>query len=124
VKVNQNDPPRVFEAGGGTPVEMYDCGRIELEPDELVTLATESGAEYDVARKSWGFYATPSLNARLLSFGLRAALARDEDGKAYVLLVEDGQEDDFSRYLTQQGMHVACWFDEETLSRLDEVSRP
>ena len=50
--------PRRFAVGNADKIEIRDCGNLALEPDEQVTLVTESGAEYDVARKDWGFYAT------------------------------------------------------------------
>ena len=102
-------PPRCFQVGRGAPVEMRDCGRVELQPDEQVTLVTESGAEYDIARKSWGFYATPSLNGRLASFGWRAALAKSSGAKYYLFLVEQGKESDFQAYLGSEGHVVICW---------------
>ena len=71
MRFRPQDPPREFEVGYGETIVMRDCGRVELDADEQVTFTTESGAEYDVARKSWGFYATPSLNGRLTGFGLR-----------------------------------------------------
>ena len=104
-------PPRVFKVGNGDSIEMRDCARIRLEPDEQVTFVTETGAEYDVARKSWGFYATPSLNGRLPSFGLRGALVRGPDGKIYVFLVERAKEADFEHYLDDEGHIVVCWLD-------------
>ncbi|HLN09267.1 MAG TPA: hypothetical protein VK281_09945, partial [Xanthobacteraceae bacterium] len=64
-------PPRVFTVGNSGPIEMRDCGMVALDADEQLTFVTERGAEYDVARKDWGFYATPSLNGRLMQFGLR-----------------------------------------------------
>ena len=73
MKFTENIPPRTFEVGGARRFLMADCGTLELDADEQITLVTESGAEYDVARKDWGFYATPSLNGRLESFGLRGA---------------------------------------------------
>src|SRR5881628_2648488 len=76
MKVSERNPPREFQTGRGEPIVIRDCARIRLEPDEQVTFVTPAGAEYDVARKAWGFYATPSLNGRLLNFGLRAALIR------------------------------------------------
>ena len=73
MRVELRDPARPFRAGS---LELRDCAAIDLDPLEQVTLVTPSGGEYDVARMPWGFYATPSLNSRLRSFGLRAALAR------------------------------------------------
>ncbi len=68
------EPPRAFNVGIRGEVVMRDCGRISLDPDEQVTFLTESGGEYDVARKDWGFYATPSINARLRDFGFGTVL--------------------------------------------------
>jgi hypothetical protein len=124
VKVNQNDPPRVFDTGVDGLVKMSDCGRIDLEPDEQVTMTTEAGSEYDVARKSWGFYVTPSLNDRLLRSGLRGALASNVDKRFFVLLVEDGREADLDDYLEREQMRIVCWLDDDTLERIDGASAP
>lgn len=115
------DPPRTFEVGRGQRIQIKDCARISLEPDEQVTFVTESGAEYDVARKSWGFYATPSLNARLAQFGLRGVLVKSSGNKFYIFLVERGKEVEFQQYLDVEQHSVICWFDNdrdlETLER-------
>src|SRR5438105_15753607 len=77
VKQAINDPPRAFQVGRTEKIWIRDCAHISLEPDEQVTFLTGEGAEYDVARKDWGFYATPSLNSRLARFGLRGVLVRN-----------------------------------------------
>ena len=75
MRLDRKDPPRTFVVGDN--IKISDCGMIALRPDEQVTFVTEAGAEYDVVRKDWGFYATPSLNGRLLQFGLRAVLIQE-----------------------------------------------
>src|SRR5262249_2679378 len=118
VRLELRDPPREFGAG---TVQLRDCAAIELEPFEQVTFVTAGGGEYDVARTPWGFYATPSLNGRLPSFGLRGALARNAHERYYVLLVERGFEDAFDRYCEAEGITVVAWLDEEqTLNALAE----
>jgi hypothetical protein len=104
-------PPRLFQVGLGNPINMQDCGRLELEPDEQITLVTESGAEYDVARKAWGFYATPSVNGRLLRFRLRTVLMRNRLQQFFVLLVEQGKEGLFQQYADTEGLSVVAWLD-------------
>ena len=85
------DPPRTFEvSGAGVRLHLSDCGRVALSADEQVTFTTEAGGEFDVTRKSWGFYATPSTNSRLSRFGLRACLAKSWENKFFVYLVENG----------------------------------
>jgi 2-polyprenyl-3-methyl-5-hydroxy-6-metoxy-1,4-benzoquinol methylase len=117
------DPPRVFETGRGEPIRMKDCGRVTLESNEQVTFVTESGAEYDVARKSWGFYATPSLNGRLLNFGLRAALVRSHVGKYYLFLVERGRETELQSYLDLEQNRVVRWLDNDDDLRAVEANK-
>jgi hypothetical protein len=118
MKISPTNPPRTFEVGyHGT--RLADCARIGLEPDEQVTFITPSGGEYDVVRKVWGFYATPSLNRRLPQFGLRPALARSTDGKHFVLLMERGQQAAFEKYLDDERMILVCWLDQQ--AALDSI---
>ena len=110
MKWKQIDPPRTFEAGRNKLV-MKDTGEIYLEPDEQVTFKTDSGTEYDVARKSWGYYATPSLNGRLPGFNLRPVLVAGDNGKQFLHLVEVGHENEHAEYLEQNHMRVMAWLD-------------
>lgn len=120
MKFYPTEPPRVFETGRSHIIQLKDCARIELEPDEQVTFVTKSGAEYDVARKNWGFYATPSLNGRLQRFGLRALLVESPGEKFYVFLVERGCEERMQQYLESEGHRIISWMDTgDALKRLD-----
>ena len=117
------DPPRTYDVGFGETVTIADCGRIALAPDEQVTFVTDSGAEYDITRKDWGFYATPSLNSRLVGFGLRAVLVRNRLDRYFVLLVEQGQEAAFERYLTIEGLVIVTWLDSDPALQTLSVQR-
>ncbi|MCR9221866.1 MAG: hypothetical protein NXI21_16700 [Alphaproteobacteria bacterium] len=105
------DPPRRFRVGRDGAIELSECARIALQPDEQVTFTTPAGGEYDVARKDWGFYATPSLNGRLPAHGLRPALCANAAGQLYLLLVETGCEEAFHAYLDGEAMRVLLWLD-------------
>jgi hypothetical protein len=111
VKFTQLDPPRVFQTGRDRPIVISDCARITLDPDEQVTFVTESGAEYDVTRKDWGFYAAPSLNGRLVDCGFRAALVRSHVGKYYLFLVQQGSEAALHDYLLRERNGLVRWLD-------------
>lgn len=125
MKLTVKDPPREFSIGRGVPLIIKDCARIELEPDEQVTFATPDGKEYDVARKSWGFYATPSLNARLLTHNLRAVLVRSPAAKYFVMLVERGKEAELESYLAAEQNQIARWLDNDAdLRALDAYVAP
>lgn len=115
-------PPRTFRAG--KDIQIRDCGRMRLDPDEQITFVTEDGAEYDVARKAWGFYATPSLNGRLVDHKLHAALVRNEAGRYYVFLLEDGKRPEFERYLHDERQTLVAWLDDpRTLGAIEAAMR-
>ncbi|HID28861.1 MAG TPA: hypothetical protein EYP19_02520, partial [Desulfobacterales bacterium] len=88
MKFQAQEPPRVFRVGIKQDIEMHDCGRMYLHPDEQITFVTPSGKEHDFAAKSWGFYATPSINSRLKDQGFKTALVRNRSGRLYVMVVE------------------------------------
>jgi SAM-dependent methyltransferase len=111
VKLKLIEPPRVFATGRGAPIAIKDCARIELAANEQVTFTTENGSEYDVARKSWGFYATPSINGRLLDFNLRTVLVKSFVGKYYIFLVERGREGELQSYLESERNAIVRWLD-------------
>ncbi len=111
MKVSPTSPPRRFKTGRKADVEISDCGTIALTPDEQVTFITPDGGEFDVARKDWGFYATPSLEARLPNHGLRPLLARNTAGRSFILLVETGRETQLEAYLAREEMRILRWLD-------------
>ncbi|MFT3694660.1 MAG: class I SAM-dependent methyltransferase [Kofleriaceae bacterium] len=113
MKLRVNDPPRTFATGRGEPITISDCAHIELAPNDQVTFTTPDGGEYDVTRKSWGFYATPSLNGRLLNYNLRAVIARGPAAKYYVFLVERGHESEFEQYLAAEQNVIVRWIDND-----------
>jgi len=124
---DRKDPPREFIVGNCNSITIRDCGTILLAANEQVTFVTENGAEYDVARKDWGFYATPSLDGRLAGFGLRGVLIQNRDPKRYfVLLVERGREDVFEAYLAAENLRIVHWLDsQEACASIDrEVGVP
>lgn len=115
-------PPREFIAGFPEHrVTLKDCAHITLAPDEQVTFFTESGSEYDVTRKDWGFYMAPSLNRRLPRYNLRAVCAKNRDGQFFILAVEKGKEVLFEEYLKVEKMKIITWLDnQESLDNLEK----
>ncbi len=124
MRINKNEPPREFEVGFGPKVVMKDCAHVELAANEQITLKTDSGAEYDVARKNWGFYATPSINGRLERFGLRAMLVKNRLEHFYVMLVERGHDTEFHQYLSDEGLKLCGCLDESTLLEVERSLTP
>ncbi len=114
------EPPRTFEVGLSETIELKDCARIELAADEQVTFVSASGSEYDLVRKSWGYYATPSLNNRLVRCGLRGVLVKNRLGHYFVLLVERGRTGAFEQYLEAEQLAIVSWLDaDHELQRIE-----
>lgn len=124
MKITEIRPPREFKVGRAARITLKDCARVALEHDEQVTFVTQDGNEYDVARKSWGYYATPSTNGRLRDFGFRTALVRSAIGRYNVMLVERPRQAEFERYLQDEALAVVCWLDDETVLARLVLSHP
>jgi hypothetical protein len=120
MKFEPKVPPREFEVGYDVKGIIRDCGSVRLAPDEQVTFLTEDGGEYDLTRKEWGFYATPSLNGRLAGFNLRAVLVKNRLNRFFVMLVERGKEEAFDHYVRQEPLKIVTWLDSlEALQALE-----
>ena len=121
MKFIEKAPPRTFEVGYDKKGIISDCGSLYLKADEQVTLFTEEGGEYDVTRKEWGFYATPSLNGRLSSFKLKAVLTKNRYDRYFIMLVEEGKEAAFQKYVDEEPLVIVSWLDNlEHLQELDK----
>ena len=114
MNIETKKPPRVFAVGLKGEIMISHTADIALQPDEQVTFTAPSGSEFDVVRKSWGYYGTPSLNRRLRDHGLRAVLVQGRaHGGMYLLLVEKGCEDEFRRYMDTDNLRVISWLDDD-----------
>ena len=112
MKIVKKEPPRKFLVGEDCKVEIADCGQIYLESDEQVSFVTVSGKEHDFAAKSWGFYATPSMNSRLVNEGFKTALVKNQSGRYYIMIVDADRLPDFEAYLSTAKNKVVEWLDE------------
>ena len=112
MKIIPNNPPRMFKPSPSSGTTISDCGTIMLTEDEMVTFGHGLGMEYDVTHKDWGFYATPSINGRLASFGWKTALVKGHDDKLYVFVVDPNKSVEFNEYLDREGHSVVEWLDE------------
>ncbi|WP_019198169.1 hypothetical protein [Afipia birgiae] len=122
MKFEPKSPPREFEVGYDVKGVIRDCGTMRLAPDEQITFVTDDGGEYDLTRKEWGFYATPSLNGRLAGFNLRAVLVKNRIDRFFVLLVERGMEEAFNRYVRAEPLKIIAWLDTlESLQALESA---
>jgi hypothetical protein len=100
---------RVFEVNG---VSIKDYGKITLEENDMVSFVTENGKEYDFVAKEWGFYASPSINDRLVREGFKVALVTNTENKIFMMVVDENKIHSFEDYLINDNQKVICWLDE------------
>ena len=91
---------RLFTAGI-TKLKIIDKGSIYLKDDNQVTFRYIK-SEYDVCRKNWGYYATPSINGRLQNFGFKTFLTQNKFKKIYINLVHSNKIKTFKKYLKKE----------------------
>ena len=109
MKFKSNNPPRTFKVGKNNNISISDMGEIFLKPDEQVTFVTDSGDRHDFCRKSWGFYATPSINSRLKNENFVTALVVNEHNHIFIMVVEKLKIKEFRSYLKDENQTVAAW---------------
>ncbi|MCF7993664.1 MAG: hypothetical protein K9L88_02355 [Chromatiaceae bacterium] len=113
MKLELKDTPRTFRVGAVNQIEISDLGDIHLAPNEQLTFVSEAGPRYDIARKDWGYYATPSINGRLANEGFKTALVKNKQGLIYILLVEQANRTLFDNYCWQENQTLLAWLDED-----------
>jgi hypothetical protein len=90
-----------------------DLEELVLGQDEQITMVSENGSEVDVARKEWGFYATPSIGSRLPRYGYNACLIRNADDALFMAVVLKQYESEFDAFLLHTGQKFVAWCDDK-----------
>ena len=110
MKTEFKSKPRIFDVNG---TDLKDFGKIILAENEMVSLLSNGGKEIDITAKSWGYYLGPSLNARLVKEGYKAALVLNQYKKIFLIIVEKTKIMRFRNYLKDnQDNRILCWIDE------------
>ncbi len=98
MKINLKKKPRIFQVKvGKKKISLKDTCKIKLKNNEQVTFK-HLKSEYDVAKKDWGYYATPSINGRLKKFNFRTFLIKNSQNKNYIFLVHKNKMKIFKKY--------------------------
>ena len=61
--------PRIFLVSKKNNIRLKDVGKIILGNDENLTITSINNKNYEICKKDWGYYATPSINVRLKKIG-------------------------------------------------------
>ncbi len=120
MKIVKNN--RKFVVGKNKNIILKDVGSIFLKDNENITLKNSKKMEYDICKKNWGYYGTPSLNKRLYRFGFIGALAKNKALKTYAVMIVDKRKKQlFLRYLKKEDMILICWLNENNLKKINKI---
>ena len=114
MKFEKKSPPRVYSPLEG--IVISDCGDLQLESDEQVSLIDGLGSpDFDILKKPWGYYLGNSINRTMLRNGLRVALVESLAGTEvsyYLNAVYEHKVDAFEDYLREFNSRVVTWLGE------------
>jgi hypothetical protein len=99
-------PPRRWKVGHDMAIEISEIGELRLSTDEQVVVSGYDGPSYEIVRKSWGFYAAPSLNHRLLIYGLKGIVVTNKAGRHYFMIVEANMYQQFLKYCSEESLEI------------------
>ena len=111
MNIDQKIPPREFRVGKNSEIRIKDSASITLGENEQVTFTNE-GKEFDVCKKKWGFYATPSTNRRLKSYGYLTCICVTERA-AFTFWLSMKTIKKIFFFISQWNMKILSWLDDD-----------
>ena len=123
MNLNLKNKPRIFSVGLNNEILIKDLGSIKLEANEQLTFISETGSKYDFSKKSWGYYATQSINNRLLNEGFKTALVLNKLNRIFIMVVEKKFMKKFIEYCESEDQKVLIWLEEfeEVKKRFSDI---
>jgi len=108
MKLNKKN--RSFKVGKN--IKLKCVGDIFLKNDELITFRDKK-KEFDITKKNWGYYATPSIDKRLKNYGYSTAIIQNKISKnIFIVLVDKKKKKIFSKYIKGENIKIIKWLHE------------
>lgn len=99
---------RKFKVGFNN-ITLSEVAKISLKQDEMVTFYNGK-IEYDIVKKNWGYYATPSINKRLINHNLKTCIIENIiTNNRFIILVQKNKKKKFNKYLKDEKCKVVKW---------------
>lgn len=99
---------RTFKVGI-KKIILKEVAKIKLKKNEMITFVSGK-SEYDVVKKEWGYYATPSINKRLISYDINTCLIKNIKSKnLFLVLVHKRKKKQFLKYLKEEKCKIVKW---------------
>ena len=103
---------RTFKPSKYSDIVLKDCGKIILNDNEQVTFSDKYNKknDYDVTKKDWGYYATPSINGRLKKNNFISHIVINKSTNFfYIMLVHKNKKHLFQKYLKKENLKIITW---------------
>tara|TARA_A100000164_G_scaffold375420_1_gene410433 strand:+ start:1296 stop:1673 length:378 start_codon:yes stop_codon:yes gene_type:complete len=103
--------------------QIIESAIITLRNNEQISLSEKVGRskkEYDIVKKNWGYYVTPSINKRLKFFKYECALVRNNKNKFYICMTNKEKKKSFLNYLKKDNQKIIFWFNENNLKNISK----
>ena len=88
LKIIKKGKHRIYNVAAGKNIKLKCVGDIFLKNDELITFRDKK-KEFDITKKNWGYYATPSIDKRLKNYGYSTAIIQNKISKNIFIVLVD-----------------------------------
>lgn len=97
---------RIFQPNKKEKLFLKHVANINLNNNEVITFV-DKGDEYDVVKKAWGYYATPSINKRLVNNNFLTFLVKNKKTNGlFIFLVKKNKVKLFKDYIKKQNIKI------------------
>ena len=108
MRINKKKKPRKFLIN--KKIKLKDMGYILLKNDEQITFIHGKNQEYDVCKKNWGFYATPSINSRLKKNDFFTYIVENKKLQRFGIHIVDKKKINlYKKYLKNEKLKIVNW---------------
>lgn len=98
---------RKFRPSKKFNITITEKAKISLENNEQITLIDQSKNEYDIVKKSWGYYSSPSINKRLVKNNYQAFLVQNINNKTiFLFTVQKSKKRMMQDYIKKVGIKI------------------
>ncbi len=119
-----NKKVRKFNTKSKLNTKITLVKKIFLKENQQITFLEkfkQKKREYDVVKKRWGYYATPSINKRLKKFSYECAIIKNNNNKFFICLVNKNMKKEFKFYLKKDDQHIVCWLNLKNLKLIEKL---
>ena len=94
---------RSWTVGSDRDIIITEKLKIQLNDDEQVSfIGNKNNTNYEICKKNWGYYISPSLNKRLKNYGFRVYITKNKKGQNYLMAVKFKMVKEFKLYCKKE----------------------